>query len=228
MARKPPPPRGPQLELAGALCVAFVNTAGAGPKNRQQGVAGYDELVSWGQQAGVLSTLEAERLRRVAGDRPGEAEAAFARAARLRFDLARIFLATAKEESPPRDALDALNAALAEALTGLRLVPGEQGLTWGWGGDENALDRVLWPVLHSAGETLVAAAGRPQVRQCAAKGCALYFVDRSASRQQRWCDMKTCGSRAKALRYYYRTGQSDRDEKKRNLGVWRKRRPRKA
>jgi len=90
VAKSTPPPRGPQLELAGALCVAFVNTAGAGPKNRQQGVASYADLVTWGQQAGVLSPLDADRLRRVAGDRPGEAEATFAKAAKLRYDLARV------------------------------------------------------------------------------------------------------------------------------------------
>jgi hypothetical protein len=94
MARKKPPPRSPRLKLAGALCVAFVNTAGARPDNGQQGVEDYGELVTWGQQAGVVSALEAERLRRLATERPADATAVFARAASLRVVLSRLFLAT--------------------------------------------------------------------------------------------------------------------------------------
>ncbi|MEE8523020.1 MAG: hypothetical protein V3T72_03740 [Thermoanaerobaculia bacterium] len=76
MARKNLPPRGPRLDLAGALGVAFVNTAAARQGNRQQGVRTYEELLTWSQQTGVVSTLEGERLRRRAAERPEEAAAA--------------------------------------------------------------------------------------------------------------------------------------------------------
>jgi len=226
MARKKPPPRSPQLKLAGAFCVAFVNTAGARPDNGQQGVEDYGELVTWGQQAGVVSALEAERLRRLATERPADATAVLARAASLRVVLSRLFLAMMRGKDLPRPGLDAFNAALREALPALRVVPGEIGVTWGWEGDEEALDRVLWPVAHSAAETLIAAAGRPHVRQCAARGCRLWFVDRSPSGQRRWCEMKTCGNRAKTRTYYERKGRRERAERMRGAGYWRTRRPR--
>lgn len=226
-ARKTPPPRGPQLKLAGALCVAFVNTAGARPNNRQQGVASYAELLTWGQQAGVLSTLDAERLRRLAAERPEDAETVYAFAARLRLVLARLFNASATGKGLPQKDLDELNVALGEAFLAQRLVAGESGLVWGWAGDEDALGRVLWPVVHSAAETLLAAAGRPHVRQCAREGCTLYFLDTSPSRQRRWCERKTCGHRTSSLDYYYRRGRAERDEMMRDTGEWRTRRPRK-
>ncbi len=220
-------PRGPQLELADALCVAFVNTASARDKNRQQGAQNYEELVVWGQQAGLLSTLEAERLERLAAERPAEAHAVYSRAAELRVALWRVFLAARREQELPADDLDALSEAIADAMPALRLVPGEAGLTVGWGGDEDALDRVLWPALYSALELLTSASDLALVRQCGAKGCTLFFLDRSKSRKRRWCDPKICGRRARALRYYYRTGKAKREDKFRGIGYWTRSKPRK-
>ncbi len=201
MARKQPPPRGPQLELAGSLPVAFVNTVGAREENRQMAVQSYAELLAWSQQVGVTSAAQAERLRKLAAERLDEATAAWERAADARSRLFRLFLAVgAGRQLPPED-FAAVNEALALALPALRMVYAEQGVEWGWTGDEEALDRMLWPVLFSTAELLIAAEGRPHVRQCAFRGCLLFFVDRSPSRQRKWCDMNSCGNRAKAIRH---------------------------
>ncbi len=181
--------------------MAFVNTTGARDDNQQLGIGSYPELLAWSQAAGVLSVPEAERLRRRAAAAPEEAAAAFARVAKVRLSLFRIFLATGAGRELPEEDLAAVNEALGAALPALRMARAEQGVTWGWAGDEDALDRMLWPVLLSAAELLVAAEGRPHVRQCALKGCRLFFVDRSPSGQRKWCDMKTCGNRAKAARH---------------------------
>ncbi|MEE8526706.1 MAG: ABATE domain-containing protein [Thermoanaerobaculia bacterium] len=222
MAKKPKPPRGPQLELAGDLGV--VNTAGEKEWNFQQGFRSYAELLIWGQQAGVVDTAVAERLRRLAAERPEDAEAVAARAVELRSSLFSVFVAIAGEREPAVADLEALNASLTEALPALRVVPGESGLTWGWGGDEDALDRVLWAVARSAAELLISLEGRPHVRQCARKGCTLWFVSRTSRRK--WCG-DVCRNRAKALRYYYLHARERRDRTKRNLGVWKAKRPRK-
>ncbi len=108
------------------------------------------------------------------------------------------------------------------------MIPAEVWVTWGWAGDADALDRMLWPVLFAAAELLISTEGRPQVRQCAMKGCRLFFVDRSPSLQRRWCEMKTCGTRAKSLRHYYRFGREQRDKHMRETGRWHNRKPRKA
>ena len=228
MSKKNSSPRGPQLALAGDLSVAFVNTAGAREKNCQKGVGNYAEWLTWGQQTGVIQPLDAERLSRAATQRPEAAAAAYARADRLRAALTRIFAAQQMEEELPAVDLRTFNTALAEALPAIRLVPGESGLGWGWAGDDDALDRMLWPVLHAAAELLISTQGRPQVRQCALSGCRLFFVDRSTSRQRRWCEMKTCGNRAKGLRYYRKTGKPRRGDSNFDIGLWRTRRPRRS
>ncbi len=227
MARKPPPPRGPQLELAGDPAVAFVNTAAAVEDNRQQGVGNYRELITWGQRAGMLQAPDAERLASRAAEDPAAAQAVYRQADEVRRALIRLFIALQQEKDlPPRD-LQVFNQALARALPAARVVPAEEGLDWGFAGDAGALDRVLWPVLFAAAELLISTGGRPQIRQCAMKGCRLFFVDRGPSRQRRWCAMKTCGNRAKSLRYYYRTAKEERDGRMWRSGAWRTPRPRK-
>lgn len=210
MARKPLPPRGPRLDLAGDLGVAFVNTAGAREDNYQQGVGSYKELLAWSRAVDVLSALDVERLSRRAAEHPELADEVWARAAKLRSILFRLFLAVMTGKELPREDLDAIVDAHHQALAARRLIAGEEGVSWIWAGDEDALDRMLWPILHSAIELLISLEGRPQVRQCAAKGCTLFFVDRGKKQQKRWCEMRTCGRRAKSLDYYYRRGRAAR------------------
>ncbi len=197
------------MELAGDLCVAFVNTAGARKKNRQQGIESYSELLVWGQAVSAVSSAEAARLGRLAAEHPGRAAAVWGQAGALRSALFRVFLAVMSEEQPAAGDLDAVNESMGRALEPARLVPGEQGLQLGWLGDGDALDRVLWPVLHAAMQLLLSLEGRPQVRQCAAEGCRLFFVDRSANARRKWCE-RICANRAKSLRFYYRTGRAAR------------------
>jgi predicted RNA-binding Zn ribbon-like protein len=43
-----------------------------------------------------------------------------------------------------------------------------------------------------------------KVKKCADTDCGWLFLDMSRNRSRRWCDMKSCGNRAKARRYYKR------------------------
>ena len=47
-----------------------------------------------------------------------------------------------------------------------------------------------------------------RVRQCPIEsgGCGWLFLDTSRSGNRRWCDMRTCGNRAKARAHYSRAG----------------------
>jgi predicted RNA-binding Zn ribbon-like protein len=42
---------------------------------------------------------------------------------------------------------------------------------------------------------------RNRLRVCADHGCRWLFVDRSPAGRRRWCDMRTCGNRAKVARH---------------------------
>ncbi len=215
MAKKMPPPRSPQLELAGdELSVALLNTAGARPDNRQQSVETYADFVTWSQAVGTVSAPRAGRLRRRAAERPAEAAAAFALVAELRTAVAESFLAAERQEPVDESHLEVFNRALAESSLGPRLIVAESGGgTLAWVGDEDALDSPLGPVLVSAFKILTAE-GRPYVRQCAAPGCELFFVDPSGRRK--WCSMELCGNRVKTKVYYRRRGKAERQQRRKD------------
>ena len=188
----------------GHLCLDFANTLRHRLSDRPaELLATYADLVSWGRAAGVLEAGEGGSLLREAGHRPREAQAILERAIGLREVIHRIFSATAGGHGPPREDLTALNAALAEPMGALRLVP--EGARFGWGsvGDAPVLERPLWFVVRSAAE-LMTSDELEAVRKCGASECAWLFMDQSKNRSRRWCDMRTCGNRAKARRHYRR------------------------
>ncbi len=174
------------------------------------GVSSFAEFLTWCREVGIVSTHDAERLRAQAAEQPAEAKAAFARTARIRDGLFQSFLACQRQEPMAEKDLDAFNRALVETSLAPRLLAAETGADWGWAGDGDRLDGLLSPILSSAYEVIVAAKGRPHVRQCAAEGCRLFFVDRSPTGYKRWCQKTTCGHRATNLRYYHRQGKYER------------------
>jgi predicted RNA-binding Zn ribbon-like protein len=66
---------------------------------------------------------------------------------------------------------------------------------------------MLWPVARSAAE-LLSSESVDRVRECASSTCTWLFIDDSRNRRRRWCDMASCGNRAKARRYYERHRRS--------------------
>ncbi len=192
-----------ELERAGALCVAFVNTAVPRPDRRfketddgpESRFDNYAEWVAWGQQMGILTAAEAELLEREGAAREEEASAALARTRGLRAALMRYLIALVAARQPRKQDLDILNAAIVVQ----RVVPLSQPLEFRRepAGDPLDLDRVLAAVAHSAADLLCSSALK-RLRQCGAAGCRRLFVYRN--RQRLWCDMNTCGSRLKARR----------------------------
>ncbi|GHF71441.1 putative RNA-binding Zn ribbon-like protein [Amycolatopsis bartoniae] len=48
---------------------------------------------------------------------------------------------------------------------------------------------------------LVSGVDSALIRECGAEECTRLYVDRSARRSRRWCDMRSCGNRAKAQNF---------------------------
>lgn len=187
----------------GALCLDFANTTGDRRFCHEEKLAACNELLRWFAEAGVLGEDRRSRLSREAARRPRVAGAFFRHAIRLRERLYRIFSALAAGRSPGKSELEQLNRDLAAALRNLRVEPAGEGFAWSWAPSANGFDRLLWPVVRSAGDLLTSEeAGL--VRECASERCSWLFVDRSRTHRRRWCDMKVCGNRAKARRHYQR------------------------
>jgi predicted RNA-binding Zn ribbon-like protein len=161
----------------------------------------YTRLVDWGLQAGCLAERESAVLRLEAATFPEDAERALAAAVDLREVLHHVFSAIARGGKPESSALARLNAALADVMARLRVVPEGDGYAWGWS-SSGILTTPLWPVTRAAAELLTAPDIR-RVKRCGGDPCGFLFVDHS-HRGRRWCDMGMCGSRAKSRRYYSR------------------------
>lgn len=198
--------------VGGALCFDFTNTldgrGGAGA-NIIEYLRDYSDLVAWGRHTHILTDAEAAQLYAAAARHPDEAAAVFRRAIDLRETLYRLFVAVAHDrDSAPAD-LAALNDALAEAMRHAHISQTPQGFVWDWlDVAPTVLARTLWPVARSAAEVLTSQAVQ-RVRECPGSDCGWLFVDTSKNHSRRWCDMDSCGNRAKARRHYTRKRSSD-------------------
>ena len=199
-------------QVGGALCLDLVNTVGNWNDSAHQRdyLASYDDLVVWSQQAGTLTELEAQTLRREAAQRPAEATEVLAQAAELRDTIREVALAVAHDHPIDPEALARLNRFVGELLGASRLVSTVEGLVLMRHDDSTALDRVLWPVVRSAIDLFTSGELR-RVRECAGEACGWVFVDASRSGRRRWCDMADCGNVAKVRRYRARQSTSSHD-----------------
>lgn len=116
-------------------------------------------------------------------------------------DLVREITARQAAGRPPtRDQLRRLNAVLREGTHyhELRLDGEGRRFTVGQVGGE--LPQARAAIAGSLAHYL-ADHDLHRLRVCANDGCRWLFVDRSPAGRRRWCDMRTCGNRAKVARH---------------------------
>jgi predicted RNA-binding Zn ribbon-like protein len=205
----------------GTLCLDVANTLDDRPAPRpNEYLESYADLLAFARQSGALADTDLVRLRAESARRPGDANAALARAIDLREVIYRLFLALAEARPVSTADLAALNQSLAEALSQARVVAVDGGeadrdeggrlegqapasFVWSWADDPVNLDMPLWPIARSAAELLTSSNLR-SLRRCASDACAWLFLDTSRNGSRRWCSMRTCGNRAKARRHHAR------------------------
>jgi predicted RNA-binding Zn ribbon-like protein len=188
--------------LGGALCLDFLNTIHEyGAADPQEELDHWNDFIAFGYQAGAITQKEAKVLFQSANENPSMAGKALSMAKDFRQSLYRIFSAIAHSKSPADKDLDTLNQQLARSLPNLKLRKKARGIEWTWKEDQKNLERILWPIMHSAAE-LLTSKEQGLIRECGSKTCTWMFLDRSKNRTRRWCDMKTCGNRAKWRRFY--------------------------
>jgi predicted RNA-binding Zn ribbon-like protein len=188
--------------VGGDLCLDFTNTVG-GKRGviARENLHVYRDFLSWSQQAGVVDSLRAERLARLAAERPEEASEVLKRAVELREAIYRIFAAIVERSAPADADLARLNSELAPALCRLQVGAAEHGFDWQWADDELRLEHPLGLVARAAAELLTNREDLAHVRRCEGDTCGWLFLDSSKNHSRRWCDMRDCGNRAKVRRH---------------------------
>jgi len=183
------------------LWLDFVNTDAARLRTRQDALLSFDGLLRWLSAAGTLDGERAQGMRRRAGEQPAGATAALVEARRMRATLRQLAERGARTDRVRADTLLELNRLLGRSAGTRRLElrrDGSVGRSFVPVGD--AFSTLLIPVVESASDALVLGE-LPRVRRCAAADCARVFFDATRNGARRWCDMASCGNRAKAARF---------------------------
>jgi predicted RNA-binding Zn ribbon-like protein len=188
------------------LCLDFANTLQwHASENPQESLNSYKDFVEWGHKESLLSKTDVQKLKKEAGRNPITSKKVLRHCIELREAIYRIFSAIAAGDSPEDEDLSILNRDLAKTMAQSRIIPARDGFTWDIKGNKDELDWLLKSIVRSAADLLVSDE-LDRVKECADdKGCGWLFMDRSKNRSRRWCDMKDCGNRAKARRFYERS-----------------------
>mgnify|MGYP001826298798 CR=1 FL=1 len=188
--------------IGGALCLDFVNTVHCyGCADPGEYLNTYHDLVAWSRRVGTITDDEAKTLSHRAAGSPAEAKSAHKRGIELREVIYRIFTIGLEGQFPAREDLAVFNDYLAKTMMRSQIVKTQDGFFWDMTGNKAEFDWILCPVIRSAADLLVSEEFR-RVKKCADPICGWLFLDISRNRSRRWCDMRDCGNRAKASRFY--------------------------
>jgi predicted RNA-binding Zn ribbon-like protein len=197
------------FELSGgAPAMDFLNTLDERRGARVERLNGYDALVDWALQAGVLSERQANALIKSAKHNPAQAAQVLKEALRLREFLFKAMQTIVAKNGIEKSYLKTLNGWVSKASRQRRLAAGNDVLIWSWGDAGLDPNVMLWRIVESAAETLASGDLRRRLRVCGGTTCAWTFLDFSPKQNRQWCDMSVCGNRAKARRHYQRSKEA--------------------
>ena len=182
----------------------FLNLDGTGNGSRID--LDLDAALDWFVDRAVIHGEGADRLRTQAALKPHAATRDLTRVRALRDALREVAYSIAEERGPSPGALDTVNRAL-HARQVIELVPSADGISVDHRhvGDpiDDALARLADPLVREL------TSGQPErIKICDDSTCRFVFYDTSPTGRRRWCDMATCGNRAKAARHRARARDS--------------------
>jgi predicted RNA-binding Zn ribbon-like protein len=158
------------------------------------------DALTWFVDRGVIHGEGADRVRALTNSDPSTAERDLARIRAVRGALREVADAIVEHRPPRPGSLDTVNRAL-HARQVIELVPSFDGcvaVDHRHVGDpiDDALARLCDPLVQEL------TGGDPErIKVCDNETCRWVFYDTSRTGRRRWCDMATCGNRAKAARH---------------------------
>ncbi len=190
-------PHGHQVDLEVGL--DFVNTLEFSRSGEAEHLTSAEVALRWFRDHGLLhDEALREWLGRLRGD--GEVtEQVMGKIGRVRAAMRELVEASVERRSPDRGSLDRVNRMLRTPYT-YHLVPAPDGVSLDHRHDGDPVDGALARLVESIAREV--SQGQPErLRICANDECRWAFNDTSPTGRRKWCDMSTCGNRAKAARF---------------------------
>ncbi len=159
-----------------------------------------ESALSWFVERGVIHLEGADRIRAQAVADPVAATRDLARVRVVRGALREVATAIVEDRAPAIGSLETVNRAL-HARQVIELVPASDG---GVDVDHRHVGDPIDDALARLADPLVTelTSGHPErIKICDNDTCRWIFYDGSRTSRRRWCDMSTCGNRAKAARH---------------------------
>jgi predicted RNA-binding Zn ribbon-like protein len=187
------------------LWLDFVNTDAAAQQPGGDLLRDFEALLSWMHAEGGVDDERAAGIRRRAVLQPAAAAATLVDARRVRAALRVLAEKGEQSERVREDAVTEINRVLGRSAGTRRLDPHpDGGYTRTFVPTGDAFAGLMIPIVESAADSLVADE-LPRVRRCADPRCHRVYLDSTKNGLRRWCDMGTCGNRAKAARHRARS-----------------------
>jgi predicted RNA-binding Zn ribbon-like protein len=158
-------------------------------------------MVGWLVVAIVLDGERSSSIRRRAQQQPAGAAAALVDARRVRAALRSLAERGPMSERVRSEGLMEINRVLGRSAGTRRLELRSDGsFVRSFVPVGDAFAGLVIPIVESAADALVLGE-LSRVRRCADPRCMRVFFDNTKNGRRRWCDMATCGNRAKAARH---------------------------
>jgi predicted RNA-binding Zn ribbon-like protein len=185
-----------------------VNTDATGQLPGGDLLRDFEALLTWLHAQVAVDDERASGIRRRAVLQPAAAAATLVDARRVRAALRALAERGEIQERVREDAVIEINRVLGRSAGTRRLDPApEGGFVRNFVPTGDAFAGLMIPIVESAADTLIGDE-LPRVRRCADPRCHRVFLDGTKNGLRRWCDMGTCGNRAKAARHRARHGDS--------------------
>jgi predicted RNA-binding Zn ribbon-like protein len=191
--------RSPFVFVGERLWLDFVNSEFG--IRRFDALRDFDSMVRWLEAAAVLDAERASGIRRRAQQQPAGAAASLIDARRVRAALRALAERGPLSDRVRFDGLGEINRVLGRSA-GTRRVEQRADGTFirAFVPVGDAFAGLVIPIVESAADALILGE-LSRVRRCADPRCQRVFFDNTKNGRRRWCDMSTCGNRAKAARH---------------------------
>ncbi len=191
--------RSPFVFVGERLWLDFVNSEHG--LRRFDSLRDFEMMVRWLEAAAVLDAERSSGIRRRAQQQPAGAAAALVDARRVRAALRSLAERGPMSERVRTEGLAEINRVLGRSA-GTRRVDLRTDGTFirSFVPVGDAFAGLVIPVVESAADALILGE-LSRVRRCADPRCHRVFFDNTKNGRRRWCDMATCGNRAKAARH---------------------------